>query len=206
MRFDSPLRSRHFEGEIRLVRKEVLECALRLGPILRYIDVTSMLAFCHRESCLLLESPRCLTEGSRIGTCQWPSSFCSLRVSTLFRWLDPPSVLTIVHHIAVLFTPRQRADMVSLINKVLRWTPSFTAKVPSPLHSRCTNYVNGLEVPSHFSHSHENRCAKIPFYALSVFVVCTLLAQVVTTLRWEFSPLRFAVIPEDGIAGYMPSH
>ena len=43
--------------------------------------------------------------------------------------------------------------------------------------------VDGPDVWSLFSSSHENRCDKSLWYADLVFVICTVLAQVVLTLR-----------------------
>ena len=73
--------------------------------------------------------------------------------------------------------------------------PQFNAKVSHAqaktvlsfasysMRSRCTNYNSRARMAPPFSQCRGNRCDRVAWYAFFTFATCTLLAQVVLTLR-----------------------
>lgn len=87
--------------------------------------------------------------------------------------------------------------MVRSRNLTKRWVSSnliprgflFTARVRCPFCPRCTNHNWRILRSMTFLTFHENRCEKTTWGSLVVFVGCTLVAQIVLTIRSEISLL-----------------
>ena len=65
--------------------------------------------------------------------------------------------------------------------------------------------IDGSRVSLPFSRSRENRCEKTAWYPLFIFAICTLLAQVVLTLRFGAFPVvqRLSELALSVSTGYM---
>ena len=73
--------------------------------------------------------------------------------------------------------PSPLADPVRLIQS------SNEHLIRFPPYPRCTNHDDKRRVYQPFSRSHGHRCNKMSWLSIPVFVFCTLVAQVVLTLR-----------------------